>query len=74
MRIAFYAPMKSPEHPNPSGDRQIAQLLMRALDQGGHQVHLASQHRSYDGTGDTRAQAAIKREGGRLASRLLDAY
>ncbi len=74
MLIAFYAPMKSPEHPNPSGDRQIAQLLMRALDQGGHQVLLASQHRSYDGTGNTRAQAAIKREGGRLASRLLDAY
>ncbi len=74
MLIAFYAPMKSPEHPNPSGDRQIAQLLMRALDQGGHQVHLASQHRSYDGTGDTQTQAIIKREGGRLASRLLDAY
>lgn len=74
MLIAFYAPMKSPEHPIPSGDRQVAQLLMRALDQGGHRVHLASQHRSYNGTGDTRAQAAIRREGGRLASRLLDAY
>ncbi len=74
MRIAFYAPMKSPEHPNPSGDRKLAQLLMRALDQGGHQAYLASQHRSYDGTGNAETQANIKREGERLASELLDTY
>jgi len=74
MLIAFYAPMKSPEHPNPSGDRQIAQLLMRALDQGGHQVNLASQHRAYEGTGNSATQVAIKREGDRQASKLLDAY
>jgi glycosyltransferase involved in cell wall biosynthesis len=66
--------MKSPGHPNPSGDRQIAQLLIRALDQGGHQVNLASQHRSYEGTGNSATQVAIKREGDRQASKLLDAY
>ncbi len=74
MRIAFYAPMKSPEHPNPSGDRRIAQLLMRALDQGGHEVHLASQHRSYDGIGDAATQARIRQEAERQALDLLDAY
>ena len=74
MRIAFYAPMKSPEHPTPSGDRRIAQLLMRALNQGGHQVHLASQHRSYDGVGDAATQTAIQQEGERQTSCLLDAY
>ena len=74
MHIAFYAPMKSPEHPNPSGDRRIAQLLMRALDQGGHQVHLASQHRSYESVGNATTQAAIRQEAERQALGLLDAY
>jgi glycosyltransferase involved in cell wall biosynthesis len=74
MRIAFYAPMKSPHHPNPSGDRRIAQLLMRALEQGGHQVHLASQHRTYEGAGNAATQAAIEQEADRQASALLDAY
>jgi hypothetical protein len=31
MRIAFYAPMKPPDHPQPSGDRRMANLLMQAL-------------------------------------------
>ncbi len=74
MLVAFYAPMKSPEHSNPSGDRRIAQLLMRALEQGGHQVHLASQHRSYDGVGNAAIQAAINQEGDRQALSLLDGY
>ncbi len=74
MQIAFYAPMKSPEHANPSGDRRIAQLLIAALDQGGHQVHLASELRSYDGLGDTVAQAAIRQEAEDQVKYLLGAY
>jgi glycosyltransferase involved in cell wall biosynthesis len=74
MQIAFYAPMKSPEHPNPSGDRRIAQLLMRALIQGGHQVKLASEYRSYEGAGNAAAQSAIKLEAETQASALLNAY
>jgi len=31
MRIAFYAPMKPPTSPRPSGDRRMARLLMQAL-------------------------------------------
>src|SRR5258705_179814 len=30
MRIAFYAPLKPPSHPVPSGDRRIARLLLQA--------------------------------------------
>jgi len=74
MQIAFYAPMKSPEHPHPSGDRRLARLLMSALDHTGHSVRLASQHRSYDGAGNAATQAAIKQEGERQASGLLQAY
>jgi glycosyltransferase involved in cell wall biosynthesis len=47
MRIAFYAPMKSPDHPVPSGDRLMARLLMTALRLPGHTVELASGFRSY---------------------------
>lgn len=45
MRIAFYAPLKSPNHPNPSGDRRVARLLMQALAKAGFDVQLASELR-----------------------------
>ncbi|ESZ47299.1 glycosyltransferase family 4 protein [Mesorhizobium sp. RSR565B] len=47
MRIAFYAPLKSPNHPVVSGDRQMARMLVRALQHGGHSVELASELRFY---------------------------
>lgn len=59
MRIAFYAPMKSPKHPVPSGDRELARLIMRALKAGGHDVTLVSQFRSYDRNGSTQNQRSI---------------
>jgi len=46
--IAFYAPLKSPLHPTPSGDRRIARLFINALEQGGYHVELASQLRTFD--------------------------
>ncbi|CAO3448921.1 Glycosyltransferase [Azospirillum argentinense] len=48
MRIAFYAPLKSPTHPVPSGDRRMARLLMAALEGAGHSVTLACTLRSWD--------------------------
>ena len=47
MRIAFYAPLKSPNHPVPSGDRLMARLLIAALQRAGHDVETASELRSY---------------------------
>ncbi|ESZ69503.1 glycosyl transferase [Mesorhizobium sp. L103C119B0] len=47
MRIAFYAPLKSPNHPVVSGDRQMARMLVQALRHGGHSVELASELRFY---------------------------
>ncbi len=46
MRIAFYAPLKSPNHPVPSGDRLMARLLTAALRLAGHTVDLASELRA----------------------------
>ena len=48
MQIAFYAPLKSPNHPTPSGDRMMAQMLIKALERCGHTVHIASELRSYE--------------------------
>ena len=45
-RILFYAPLKPPTHPVPSGDRTMARLLMLALKQGGFEVELASRLRA----------------------------
>jgi len=70
MRIAFYAPMKSPTHGVPSGDRRVAGLLMRALALAGHRVELASTFRSYDGEGDPARQASLRTQGSALAQRL----
>lgn len=71
MRIAFYAPLKPPTHRNPSGDRRMARLLMRALARAGHDVVLASRFRAYDRAGDAAAQARIAARGARLAQALI---
>lgn len=46
MKVAFYAPMKSPEHSTPSGDRTIARLLRRSLEDQGFDTILLSDYRS----------------------------
>ena len=70
-RVAFYAPMKPPQHPVPSGDRRIARLLVAALRLGGHEAVLASIFRSRDPTGDVMRQARLAELGQKLALRLV---
>jgi glycosyltransferase involved in cell wall biosynthesis len=71
MRIAFYAPLKPPDHPVASGDRQIARTLVHALVAGGHDVSLASRLRSFDGGGDRARQARLAAIAARIAQRLI---
>ena len=47
MHIAFYAPIKPPDHPIPSGDRLIAGNLIKALKLAGFKVKLASRFIAY---------------------------
>jgi len=70
MRIAFYAPLKPPDHPVPSGDRRMAQLLVAALASAGHEVELAARLRSWDGGGDVDRQMRVAGVGAKLAQRL----
>ncbi|MGH6931825.1 MAG: glycosyltransferase family 4 protein [Dongiaceae bacterium] len=74
MRIAFYAPLKPPTHPVPSGDRRVARLLMTALARANHVVELASRLRSRDGAGDPRRQQALAEIGRHMAERLIRQY
>jgi len=71
MRVAFYAPLKPPTHPVPSGDRRIARLLLQALRRRGHDVRVVSTFRSYEGKGDAAKQNEIERRGAAEAQRLL---
>jgi len=70
MRIAFYAPMKSPNHAVPSGDRQMARLLIRAFQHAGHTVELASELRSYCNEPDDSHYDRIEAEAAADADRL----
>jgi len=71
VKIAFYAPLKAPDHPVPSGDRAIARALLDALTLAGHDVTLASRLRSFDAHGDACRQARLAHIGERAARRLV---
>ncbi|MGB0865703.1 MAG: glycosyltransferase family 4 protein [Granulosicoccaceae bacterium] len=70
-KIAFCAPLKSPQHPQPSGDRLLAQLLFKALQLAGFEVELVSNFRTRDAIGDLGRQRRMVRLGQRLAERQL---
>ena len=74
MRVAFYAPMKAPNDPVPSGDRKIARLFLQALGDGGHVMELASGFRSWEGAGDSARQRRLHDIGARIAQRLVRRY
>ncbi|MBB3383476.1 MULTISPECIES: glycosyltransferase family 4 protein [unclassified Rhizobium] len=62
MKIAFYAPLKSPAHPVPSGDRLMARQIIAALKMAGHQVDVASELRSFTPTPDAGPRVKIARQ------------
>jgi len=72
--IAFYAPMKPPGHPIPSGDRRFARLLIRALRRAGFRVDLASTLRSRNPDGDPGRQRLIEGRATRSRARLEARY
>ncbi|MGB0914249.1 MAG: glycosyltransferase family 1 protein, partial [Phaeobacter italicus] len=59
-RIAFYAPMKSPRHPVPSGDREMARNLITRLEATGAAVSLCSELRIFDKTGSAQTQETLR--------------
>lgn len=77
MRIALYAPMKPPDDPLPSGDRQAARMLDRALALSGHTTEIASRLVSWlpalDEAADASQQAAAATEVQTLLARWTSA-
>jgi glycosyltransferase involved in cell wall biosynthesis len=71
MRIAFYAPLKPPDHETPSGDRRVARLLLDALRLAGHEPVLASHLRSFDPVGRAFRQKRLQAHGRQAAERLI---
>jgi glycosyltransferase involved in cell wall biosynthesis len=71
MRIAFYAPLKPPDHQIPSGDRRVARLLLDALRLAGHQPFVASRLRSFDPVGGELRQARMAARGRQIGERLI---
>lgn len=74
MNVAFYAPLKPPCFPVPSGDRRMARSLIQALKLAGHDVEIASVYRSRDGQGNLTRQARLAELGARLAHRVIRRY
>ena len=72
MKIAFYAPMKAPGHRAPSGDREVARLLVAALRRLGHEVAVASSFRAFD-RGDPARQRRLAAKGEAAARELVRA-
>ncbi|MBX2878566.1 MAG: glycosyltransferase family 4 protein [Granulosicoccus sp.] len=72
-KIAFYAPLKSPDHPVPSGDRQMARMLIYGLRQAGYQVELASQCRAFlNDSLDSNALSELERRANLEIKRLTE--
>lgn len=70
-RVAFYAPMKSPCHPVPSGDREMARNLMAIIAPEQVQIDLVSQLRIFDKTGDLARQEDLRAKAALEAERLI---
>ncbi len=69
--IAFYAPLKSPLHPVPSGDRTMARLFLAALARAGLRPELMSELRTFEPSGNPRRQADLREAGLREADRIV---
>ena len=70
-RAAFYAPMKPPDHPVPSGDREMARALIAALGRAGVRAEPVSSLRLRDGAGAAAVQAELRAAAAAEAERLV---
>lgn len=74
MKVAFYAPMKSPDHETPSGDRLIGRLYLSALQRAGFDIDIASHLRTWEGRGDKHRQDALRDQSLAQADEIIENY
>jgi glycosyltransferase involved in cell wall biosynthesis len=70
-KIAFFAPLKPPDHPIPSGDRQMARMFLSALGRAGYDTLLASRAILYSKRHGAEHMAARRQLAHEEADRLL---
>lgn len=70
-RILFFAPLKAPDHPTPSGDRTMGRLIVRALRRAGFEIELASRLRTRIAAPGLSAQYAKRDKSYAVADRLI---
>ncbi len=74
MKIAFYAPMKPPDDPVISGDRETARLILKALEAEGHTVEIVSRLRTWQRTPEKTRFDALEYKSTNESRRLLDEW
>ena len=74
MRVAFYAPLKPPDSPVPSGDRKMARQLIACLRSKGYDVKLISRLKTREPHGLRHKQIIIKNRSDKIIERLINRY
>lgn len=74
MKVAFYAPLKSPNHLTPSGDRTLARLLISCLADFCDEVSLVSEFRSLEKSGNEVTQEEIIQAAAQEVTRILNEF
>jgi glycosyltransferase involved in cell wall biosynthesis len=72
--LAFYTPVKHPLETEPSGDRELARLLMTAFERLGFAPHLASRLLTYRRAFEPADAARVERIAALTAARLIARY
>jgi glycosyltransferase involved in cell wall biosynthesis len=71
MRVLLHTPLKPPDHPTPSGDREMARGLQRLLTRLGHHVVVPAASRLPAGVPPSEAHLAWERWARRRAAELV---
>lgn len=72
MRVLLHTPLKPPDHPVPSGDREMARGFSRLLTRLGHRVIMPATSRVPQGVPDPEAHLDLERRARKQAGRLID--
>ncbi len=74
MRVLLHTPLKPPDHPVPSGDREMARGFARLLGRLGHKVTMPALSRVPQGVPRQEAHIDLERRARKQAARLIDRW
>jgi glycosyltransferase involved in cell wall biosynthesis len=74
MRVLLHTPLKPPDHPVPSGDREMASGFARLLERLGHEVVMPALSRVAPGVPEPQAHLALERRARAQATRLIERW